>query len=408
MAVKPADRLFFITALAVLGIALLFRLRPGKLPENLQAPESLRLTVKTADGLGAEEIGILISGYAPESPDIDPGIIEEGEADILITEGRLLAEEIAAGRYLPLDKFQRPGPPEERWALPLVSSMDVLIYNIPLLRAAGFDRPPRTRSEFLSYARRLKKEPSSSPSSPPFPFALGLGPGDDRAVRRDIFSWFRSGGLPLAEDGKPQFGGSRYTETLEFFSLLNSEGVLAPGSFARTGAERVEEFIQGGLAMMVVSSRELRRIREKMGNEHIGITLVPQADDYTGKPVLGLSTWYAGIRADSPHPNEAWALLNHLKGRSVLLAEAEVLVPGTGAYEPYISLDPLLDKAWDMYEAADMAEEFLGIPGTGELEAVLRRELEALFHRDSPKSPEEAAAAIRQAWEQWKNPENLW
>jgi multiple sugar transport system substrate-binding protein len=408
MAVKPADRLLFIAALAVLGIALLFRFRPGKPPESPRAPDPLRLTVGTAEGLGPEELSILISGYAPESPNIDLAVTGEGEVDIHITEGRFLAEEIAAGRYLPLDKFQPPAQPEEKWALPLVSSMDVLIYHIPLLKAAGFDRPPRTRAEFLDYARGLKKAASPPPAASPFPFALGLGPGDGRAMGRDIFSWFRSGGLPLVKDGKPQFGGPRYAETLEFLSLLNNEGFLAPGSFSTTGAERVEEFIRGGFAMMIVSSRELRRIREKMGSESIGITLVPQAGTYTGKPVLGLSTWYAGIRADSPHPDEAWALLRHLKGRSALLAEALALVPGTGAYEPYISLDPLLDKAWDMYEAADMAEEFLGIPGAGELEAALRRELEALFRRDSPKSPEEAAAAIRQAWEQWKEPESLW
>jgi multiple sugar transport system substrate-binding protein len=416
MAVKPADRLLFIIALVILGIALLFRLRPGAPAESPRLPEPLRLTIGTAGGLGVEELKILISGYAPESPNIEISVIEEGEADILITEGRSLTEEIAAGRCLPLDKFQRPGQPEEKWALPLVSSMDVLIYNIPLLRSAGFDRPPRTRIEFLDYARSLKRgtpSPSAQASSPPspYPFALGLSPDDAQGIGRDIFSWFRAGGLPLVKDGKPQFGGKDCAETLEFFSLLNGEALLAPGSFTSTGARRVEEFIRGGIAMMVVSSRELRKIREKMGDEAFGITLVPRAGNYSGKAVLGLSTWYAVISADCPHPDEAWALLHHLRERSVLLAEALALVPGTGVYEPYISLDPLLDKAWDMYEAADMADEFLGIPRTGELEAALRRELEALFRGDSPKSPEETASAIRQAWEYggpWKEPESLW
>jgi hypothetical protein len=61
-----------------------------------------------------------------------------------------------------------------------------------------------------------------------------------------------------------------------------------------------------------------------------------------------------------------------------------------------------------MYEASDAVEEFLEFPGAGELEAALRRELESMFRRDSPKSPEDAAAAIRQSWEQWRGPENLW
>jgi multiple sugar transport system substrate-binding protein len=403
MAVKPADRLLFIIALSILGIAVLVRLRPEKSLESPKAPEPLRLTIRVAEGGGLkpEDINILSAGYVRESRNIELIITGEGEADIFFTEGCRLAEEIAAGLYLPLDKFQRPAPssPAEKWALPLISSMDVLVYNIPLLKAAGFDRPPRTRNEFLDYARGI------GTGNGVYPFALGLR--DARGIRRDIFSWIRAGGLPLVQDGKPRFEGPRYTEALEFLSLLNNEGLLAPGTFTAAGGERVEEFIRGGIAMMVVSSGELRGIREKMAEGTIGITLVPQADSYSGRPVLGLSTWYAGIGAGSPHPGEAWALLSHLKKRSALLAEALVLVPGTGIYEPYISLDPLLDKAWDMYEAADMVEEFLEIAGTAELETALRRELEFMFRRDSPQSPAETAVAIRRSWEQWKGPENL-
>jgi hypothetical protein len=31
-----------------------------------------------------------------------------------------------------------------------------------------------------------------------------------------------------------------------------------------------------------------------------------------------------------------------------------------------------------------------------------------MFRREDPKSPEEAAAAIRRSWEQWRGPENPW
>jgi multiple sugar transport system substrate-binding protein len=408
MAVKPADRILFITALFALGIVAAVRLRPGKIEKPPSPPEPLRLTAAAAEegGFGTEELRILTAGYVPESQEISVQIgAEDGEGeDIVLTEGRFLAEKIAAGFYLPLDKFERQpsrSSAVEKWVLPLVSSMDVLVYNIPLLRAAGFDRPPRTRGEFLRYARSLKAGGGA------YPFALGLSPLDSRGIQRDIFSWIRASGLPLVRDGKPEFGGRRYTEALEFFSLLNGEELLAPGTFVSTGSDRIGQFTQGAAAMLIVSSRELREIRGKMGADAFGVTLVPQADDYIGKPVLGLSTWYAGIRADSPHPDEAWTLLRHFKSRSALLAEALALVPGTGIYEPYISLDPLLDKAWDMYEAADTVDEFLELPGTEELEGAFRAELEALLRRDSPQSPQDAAAAVRRFWEQWEGPESL-
>jgi hypothetical protein len=406
MAVKPADRLLFIAALSALGIAVLVRLQPEKRVESPKAPEPLRLVVGITEegGLGMEDLRILTTGFVPEFQGISVQLgAENGEGeDIILSEGRLLAGKIAAGIYLPLDRFQQQpfqDPAVEKSALPLVSSMDVLIYNIPLLRAAGFDRPPRTRGEFLEYARTLK--------AASYPFALGLNSLDPRGIRRDVFSWIRASGLPLVREGKPEFGRlRRHTEVLRFFSLLDGEGLLVPGIFSAAGADRIEEFTQGRVAMLIVSTRELREIRRKMGNEDVGITLVPQADDYVGKPVLGLSTLYAGIRADSLHPDEAWALLRHLKQRSALLAESLALVPGTGAYEPYISVDPLLDKAWDMYEAADTVEEFLELPGAEELEEAFRSELETMFRRDSPQSPEEAAAAVRRFWEQWEGPES--
>jgi multiple sugar transport system substrate-binding protein len=352
-------------------------------------------------GIGPEDVGFLLTGYSGESPDPNISIAAEGEAaDILITEGHRLAGEIGAGVFLPLDNYHRPASAEEQWALPLVSSMDVLIYNISLLEGAGLDRPPRTRSEFLQYARTLKAGPGG-----PYAISLGLNPLDAAGMSRDVFSWVRASGLPLIRDGRPDIGGSGLPAALEFFSQLNQEGLMAPGSFTAAGADRIGEFIRGNIAMMIVSLRELRGIREKMGAGAVGITLIPHGDDYSGKPILNLSTWYAGIAAGSPHPGEAWELLRYMRDHSSLLAQALALVPGAGSYEPYISVDPLLDKAWDMYEASDTIPDHFGPQDAGVLEAVFRRELESLFSPASPISPDEAAAAIRQSWEQWKEPE---
>jgi multiple sugar transport system substrate-binding protein len=411
--VKPADRLFFIVALAALGIGLLIRLRPQPEPEEILPPEPLRLVIGVAEASGftARDLEPLMIGAGP---DIDIGAAEE-QADILVVNERLLAAGIGAGRYLPLNR--QPGPPSAAgpWALPLVSAMDVLIYNIPLLKEAGLDRPPRTQSDVLRYARAVKAINPDGPAAGGtgrYGLALGLSARDIRGLNRDIYPWFRSAGLPLAQEGRLRFDNRRHTETLDFFFRLNQEGLIAPGSFNTTGADRVEDFTRGTVAMLIVSSRELRGIREKMGNAAVGVTLIPQADGYTGKPVLGLSTWYAAIGADSPHPDEARALLRRLGERRPLLAEALALVPGTGSYEPYIALDPLLDKAWGMYEAAEHVPEFLELPdppagvlAAEEPETVFRRELEPMFRRESPRSPEDTAQAIHRSFEQRNGPE---
>jgi multiple sugar transport system substrate-binding protein len=397
MAVKPADRLLFVIALTVLGAALVFRLAaPGALETPPEPePQGLAIRLTEESGLSAQDLEALIAGYSRES-----------RIDITINAEDKIPDILIGGPSLAVDTR----------ALPLVSAVDVLIYNIPLLRRAGFDRPPRTRGDFLGYARTLKTlagegragegrttEAGGSATTgggAVYGLALGLSPRDPRGLRRDIYSWFHSSGLPLVKDGKPEFGGRPYTETLEFLATLNREALIAPGSFNASGAERIEDFVRGAAAMMVVSSRDLRYIREKMGSGAIGVTLIPSVDTYTGKPVLGLSTWYAAVNAESPRPSEARALLRLLQERSALLAEALALAPGAGSYSPYISVDPLLDKVWDLYEAAELVPDSAGSGSTEALDAAFRRELIRLFHPDSPSSAEEAAQAIRQSWEQ--------
>jgi multiple sugar transport system substrate-binding protein len=379
MAVKPADRLLFLMALVVLGAALAFKLADpdsrGKPPEP--GPRSLAIHLTEKSGISAGDLEALVAGYSRESK-IDITINAEGSSpDILIGDGPFVAAGLEAA--------------------PLVSAVDLLIYNIPLLQEAGFDRPPRTRNDFLVYARTIRALGGEDrEGGPVYGLALGLSPPDPRGLRRDIYSWFHASGLALVNDGKPEFGGRPYTETLEFLATLNREGLIAPGSFSSSGAERIEDFIRGAAAMMIVSSRDLRYIREKMGSDTVGVTLIPPANTYTGKPVLGLSTSYAALGAESPYPDEARALLSFLLERSALLAEALALAPGTGSYSPHISMDPLLDKIWDFYEAAELVPDMTEPEAAEVLDAAFRRELGRLFHPDSPSSAEESAQAIAQ------------
>jgi ABC-type glycerol-3-phosphate transport system substrate-binding protein len=401
-AVKPADRLLFIMGLAALGITLIIRLGTGRTAkiETPVPPEPLRLVISIGEALESTHLKTLIGAYlqdvqagAPAEINIEVDNAAAGP-DIIITQGHLLAGDIAKGRYLVLDPYLHSESAWGGWALPLVSAMDVLVYNIPLLQEAGFDRPPRTRTEFLRYARALKETGR-------YALALGLNPADSRAVERDLFSWIYASGLSLVREGKPEFTGRSYTAALDFFSQLNQEELLAPGTFSASGAQRIEDLAQGRAAMMVASVKDLRQLREKMGEEAIGITLIPPADDYPGRPVFGLCTWYAGIGAESPHPGEAWELLRYLEEHRAILAETLALVPGSGSVAPYIAVDPLLDKAWDMYEAADTVQDFFSLARAEELEAAFHREVEIMF-RES-RSAEDSAAAINERWTtSWK------
>jgi multiple sugar transport system substrate-binding protein len=305
--------------------------------------------------------------------------LRDAAADVIVMEGRYLAEFIEAETFSSLDPYLHSETPLEKWALPLASSMDVLFYNTDILRAAGFDRPPRDRAEFLRYAQAVSK--GNAGAAKQYGAALALSPADARGVYRDVFSWIWAAGAVLTKDGAPDFSGRAISDTLAFFAQLEKEGILAPQSFTATGAQRLNEFAAGKIAMMTGSVQDIAGVREQMNDNAFGITLIPGSADNALKPVCGLSTWYAGIGAGSKHPGEAWAFLLYLRENSVRLAEQIRAVPGSsnGPEAAYITADPFFAKAWDMYDAADLVQELTAFPPVRELENTVREELAKMF-----------------------------
>ncbi|GHT63349.1 sugar ABC transporter substrate-binding protein [Spirochaetia bacterium] len=320
---------------------------------------------------------------------------ETAEPDIIVMESRYLAEFIKAGTFsFPDSQGAFINESRER-VLPLASSMDVLFYNIDILRAAGFDRPPRDRTEFLRYAQAVSKGEGSAKQ---YGAALALSPADSRGVFRDVFSWIWAAGTAMTKEGVPDFNGKAINDTLAFLAQLEKEGLLAPQSFTTTGAERLNEFAAGKIAMMTGSVQDIAQLRDRMKDGAFGITLIPGPADYAGKPVFGLSTWYAGINAGSGHPDEAWNFLLYLQENSSRLAEQIRAVPGSNdSAAAYITEDPFYAKAWDMYEAADLVQELTTIPKIRELENAVREELANMFANNTTAA--DTAAAIQKKWE---------
>ncbi|MDR2096658.1 MAG: extracellular solute-binding protein [Treponema sp.] len=298
-----------------------------------------------------------------------------------------------------------------QWTLPLVSFMYPLFYNIDLLKNAGFNRPPKTWSEFSVYAQAV-----NNPAAGRFGTAFALSPENPYALFGDIFPWIWASGILFYRNEEPHFSGRALTETLEYLSLLFEDGLVSPGSFSKNNDQKLDEFTKGRIALMTASIKDMDSIREAMGST-FGITTIPVPDMYAGKPVFGISGWSVGILRQSPSKDEAWTFISFLAGRNAALAGG--MVPGNGSRSNTGSPgDELYAKAWDMYEAADGVEEFAGKPRVLELEAVVREELEALFAGpfqnarpqesalnvgqvtvQSTRNAEETVTAIQKRWE---------
>jgi multiple sugar transport system substrate-binding protein len=240
---------------------------------------------------------------------------------------------------------------ETQWALPLMSFMDLLFYNIDILQAANFDRPPKTRAEFLATAKAVTR--ANEGQNAVYSFALDLSQG----ARLSIYPWIWAAGgeiTTLDSNGQPVLSRAAL-DTIAFFGQLNSEGLLSTG--LETGAQRLAEFAEGKIAMITSPARDIAFLQRIAGNLNFGITAIPGTTQ--GKNRLGLSKIYAGISAGCALPDEAWAFLSFIAGKGPVLAEALAAIPGSlpAAFPgDYIVKNPLYSKAWDIFEAAEIVE----------------------------------------------------
>ncbi|MDR1419167.1 MAG: extracellular solute-binding protein [Treponema sp.] len=334
--------------------------------EKLNPEIRLRLEKKSRGELGALVLD------APEMSGAAGKAGPAGGADLVVLDDWLLRDGISGGGLAPLSPYSGA---EDHWAVPLVSLMDVLFYNIDILKAASLDRPPGNRAEFLAAAR-------AATGNGIYGAALSLSPGDPRSVFRDVFSWmWAAGGGPLT----PDFPGRAAAGTLDFLGQLAREGCLAPES----GTERLEEFAGGKIAMMTGSVKDIAFLEGKV---NFGITAIPPPAGYTGKPVFALYGLYAGITAGCAHPGEAWSFLSFLAER---MPSAGLIRP-IGESGTETDTGPLAVKARDMYEAAEIIYGYTRLERGAELEDAVRREIIPLL--EGKRNGAATAEAIADQW----------
>ena len=297
---------------------------------------------------------------------------------------------------------------DSQYAIPLVSFTDMLFYNIEILSAAGFDHPPKTREEFLACTRAVSRGNFSGISGA----VLSLSQEDAQALSRDIFSWIWAAGIDFWQEGvKPALATPSnmraITADFTFFGSLYRE-VQTHGVFEQTGSQRLEEFANGRVALMISSTRNIPYLREKMGEETFGITTIPGSGT-GGKYSVSLSSIYAGINSGSKNNDgaavQAMSLfLKFLTEKTAVLCSELRAVPGS-VINPipgdYVRDDPFYSKAWDIFEVSRIVRSFSGKPGAKEYEAIFLEELRLFF--EGAKTAQQAVTTIQRRWDEAEN-----
>jgi len=356
-------------------------------------------------------------GEELEQQTVDIFVFNEGDFSELVAEGSL-AELI---NFYDVDDEGSAAEHEEskeledvivHYAIPLVSFMDLFFYNIGILADTGFDHPPKTRDEFLTCARAVSRAKNAAESKViAESTALSLNLKDRQALSRDIFSWiWANGGDFWAQTGltqteftqteKPVINTRLIINDINFLGTLNRDGLLAPGTFEISGYQRIKEFADGKIAMMIASSRAIPYLREKMGDGAFGITTIPVSDT-GGKYSVNISSIYAGINSSSGNSDEAWRFLKFISEKSELFCGQLHAVPGSTTNlipGDYVKDDLFYSKAWDIFEASRIVQGFSGKHGAQKYKTAFLEEFYKFYN--SNQTAAQTVIAIQRRWDE--------
>lgn len=277
--------------------------------------------------------------------------------------------------------------------LPLASFVYPVFINMDIAEASGVT-PPTNRSEFMDAAQKMTNADANQ-----YGWVLPLSLQTPSGIQNDVMSWVWASGASMMKDGKPDLTNEAVVGTLEYIKSLNDAGVISPGIFSKKEQDKVEEFVNGRVGMMVSSLAHVNLIRDRNPDLNFTISALPAVDGYEGRRGMPYASWGIGISEATEHKAEAWQLVEYLmspevNSRLVSMANA---FPGNVHAEPdFVASDEVFAKAFDIYQSGYPANEFTGLPVAEELMRGLNIEVQKMF--DGQGTAAEAAEAAQQNW----------
>ncbi|RUZ13785.1 extracellular solute-binding protein, partial [Mesorhizobium sp. M7A.F.Ca.CA.001.09.1.1] len=163
--------------------------------------------------------------------------------------------------------------------------------------------------------------------------------------------------------------------------------------------EKVEEFVNNRVGMMIDSLAHVNLIRKRNPKLNFDLIPVPVVENYTGKRGLPYASWGIGISAASKHQEEAWKLVQYLMSEKVnakLVSLANAFPGNVNAKPDFVTSDKAFGKAFEIFKTGHLANEFTGLPVAEDL--MTQFDVQAQKMLAGEQSPEQAAAAAQKGW----------
>lgn len=283
----------------------------------------------------------------------------------------------------------------QTYMIPVVNFVYPLFTNDDLLTQAGVSAPPSTRSEFADAAKKLTAL-GNNVSGWVLPLSLEAPNG----VQNDVMSWVWASGGTMLDNGQPALTNADVTSATEYVDELWKAGVIAPGSFTMKEQDKVEEFTNGRVGMMIDSLAHINLIRESNPDLKFSISAIPAEDGYSGERGIPYASWGIGVAENSEHKDAAFKLVSFLMSKDVnseLSTMANAFPGNTESVPGFVADDELYATAFEIYKAGYPANEFTGLPVAEELMRLYGEQLQAAL--DGQQSISDALQKAQAAWE---------
>lgn len=281
------------------------------------------------------------------------------------------------------------------YMIPVVNFVYPVFINDDLLAAANVEAAPTNRTEFAAAARAITDTGENT-----YGWVLPLSLEAPNGIQNDVMSWVWASGKSMLKDGLPDVANDDVKSAVEFIKAMYDDGVIAPGAFTMKEQDKVEEFTNGRVGMMISSLAHINTIRERNPDLNFSLTAVPAEDGYTGERGMPYASWGIGIAENSEHKAEAWKLVEFLMSEEINseLSSIANAFPGNSKSVPdFVQGDELFASAFEIYQAGYPANEFVGLPVAEDLMRQFDEQFQLMLEGD--QTVEDMLLKVQEAWE---------
>lgn len=284
---------------------------------------------------------------------------------------------------------------DKTYMIPVVNFVYPMFTNDGLLAEASVSEPPSTREEFADAAEKVSALDGDASG-----WVLPLSLEAPNGVQNDVMSWVWASGGSMLDGGQPDLTNDDVASAMEFIEGMWDAGSIASGSFTMKEQDKVEEFTNGRVGMMIDSLAHINLIRETNPDLEFSISAIPAEEGYEGERGIPYASWGIGVAENSENKEAAFKLVSFLmesETNSELSTMANAFPGNTESVPDFVADDELFAKAFEIYQAGYPANEFTGLPVAEELMRLLGEQLQSAL--DGQQSMQDALEKAQESWE---------